>query len=110
MFGEWEYQNSRKQQMKKHTRSEVDRGQTVAGDTRTTVVLISIQHNAVIIAAQLDSAARETLNATMSNILKHTVCYMILLTVSLLGCGSDEQIAVEEEAEEDIQITERYQR
>ena len=42
----------------------------------------------------------------MPNILKHTICYVMLLVVSLIGCGSDEQMVVEEEAEENIQIAE----
>ena len=41
--------------MKKHTRSEVDRGQTVL-EIHGQQLLISIQHNAVIIAVLLASA------------------------------------------------------
>ena len=59
----------------------------------------------MITAARLGSAVRGPLNATMLNILKHTICYVMLLAVSLLGCGSDEQMVVEEE-EENIQIDE----
>ena len=42
----------------------------------------------------------------MPNILKHTICYVMLLVVSLIGCGIDEQMVVEEEAEENIQSVE----
>ena len=42
----------------------------------------------------------------MSNTLKCLVCYVALLIVSLIGCGSDEQMVVEEEAEENIQTAE----
>jgi len=42
----------------------------------------------------------------MSNILKHTICYVILLVISLLGCGSDEQMLVKEKEEKNIQIDE----
>ena len=41
----------------------------------------------------------------MSNVLKSAICYVMLLIVSLIGCGSDEQMVVEEE-EENIQIDE----
>ncbi|MYG08294.1 formylglycine-generating enzyme family protein [Candidatus Poribacteria bacterium] len=42
----------------------------------------------------------------MSNILKHTICCLILLIGTLLGCGSDEQMGVEEEKAENIHIDE----
>ena len=42
----------------------------------------------------------------MLNILKHTICYVILLVISLLGCGSDEQMLVEEKEEKNIPIDE----
>lgn len=42
----------------------------------------------------------------MSNLLRHAICSVMLLVVSLIGCGIDDQMVVEEEAEEDIQITE----
>ena len=41
----------------------------------------------------------------MSDIRKSAICYLMLLMVSLLGCGSDEQMLVEEK-EENIQIDE----
>ena len=41
---------------------------------------------------------------TMSNLLKHAICCLMLGLVGLIGCGSDEQLAVEEE--ENIQIAE----
>ena len=41
----------------------------------------------------------------MSDIWKSAICYLMLLMVSLLGCGSDEQMLVEEK-EENIQIDE----
>ena len=79
-------------------------GRTVQ-ETQEQQSLISIQHNAAITAAPSDSDVQRTLNTTMSNILKHAICYVMLLAVSLLGCGSDEQMPVEEEAE-NIQIDE----
>ena len=36
----------------------------------------------------------------MRNILKSVICSLILLLVSLLGCGTDEQMLIEEETEE----------
>lgn len=37
----------------------------------------------------------------MSNILKHAICFLMLPTIILIACGGDEQMLVEEEAEEE---------
>ena len=53
---------------------------------------------------QTGSLINSNLIKHMSNILKYAICCLMLLTMSLLGCGSDEQVLVEEE--ENIQIDE----
>ena len=40
----------------------------------------------------------------MRNILKSVICSLILLLVSLLGCGTDEQMLIEEETEEEKEV------
>ncbi len=40
----------------------------------------------------------------MRNILKSVICSLILLLVSLLGCGTDEQMLIEEETEEETEV------
>ncbi len=40
----------------------------------------------------------------MRNILKSVICSLILLQVSLLGCGTDEQMLIEEETEEEKEV------
>ena len=40
----------------------------------------------------------------MRNILKSVICSLILLLVSLFGCGTDEQMLIEEETEEEKEV------
>ena len=40
----------------------------------------------------------------MRNILKSVICSLILLLVSLLGCGTDEQMLIEEETEKEKEV------